>query len=464
MKRVSVYNILIISNLLVACIVFFGFCGVTQFVNEWTVVLSACFSAVIHFILKDAKSNNNPFLFFMGFLLVFFYQFRIFSLNYTDYSVTLSRSSCTPKELNYVVLFIIIATIVIWRALHFSDVKHNTISDSSLSERHSSKTLKLFLLTLLISLLPVFNITIVTNIAKLLNALFFNPNLFVLFSFAIYLKLYNILSFKQRLLFVAIILSFSLVSTLNGSRSAILNILYILLPGLLIERKIWINTKFLLMGFIVIPVSIFVFTFSTFMRQSNMVTSSLDEKIELAQSLDEVYEKIDAKTILTPLFDRIGFLDYAGESIIQSSGFRSFINPKYCLMSIVDNVITPGFDVFDKPKMSNSVIIFYDYNGDYSRKRFQNIDYQSDQFTMYGEFYVMFWGWFSLIPLYFFCNIFKRIYVKQSRKGNTVLMGAVVYLFVIVFNSFGLDWFVFATVSMLINYVLFAKYIKINAL
>jgi hypothetical protein len=124
-------------------------------------------------------------------------------------------------------------------------------------------------------------------------------------------------------------------------------------------------------------------------------------------------------------------------------------------MSIIDG-LTPGFDVFNVPKSSNSLIGIYGNSGLLKRND-TFYDYQSDQFNVYGEFYVAFYKWFSLIPLFIFSFIFSFFYYKLSNNESISLIWKCFILFQF-FNwlrSFGTDWLFIYLIIEYLSYKIF---------
>ena len=157
------------------------------------------------------------------------------------------------------------------------------------------------------------------------------------------------------------------------------------------------------------------------------------------------------------IFDRIGFLDYSTEIIAYSNEYSSIFNLPYYLMSTVDNVLSPGFTVFDKPKVANSLTYVYSNRGSPSLKSVNKF-YASDQLTIYGEFYALFYGWWSLIVFYIVGYLFNGHYLKikySSRLELYFKRSLVILVFYKLYNSFGLDWLVYDIIAITFTYYFF---------
>ena len=156
---------------------------------------------------------------------------------------------------------------------------------------------------------------------------------------------------------------------------------------------------------------------------------------------------------LSPVFDRMGFLDYSTDLIHYAPLYSKVVNVKYYFMSIVDNVFTPGFDVFNVPKVSIALHFIHDNIFLIDKNFADNQGYFSSELTMYGEMFCLF-GLFSLI-IFFLIGYFLQYFILLKLKNNfdTVLKnGIILFLFYIFINSFGLDWLVLDILSLFMAY------------
>jgi hypothetical protein len=178
--------------------------------------------------------------------------------------------------------------------------------------------------------------------------------------------------------------------------------------------------------------------------------------LPLAASLD---------LVLPPVFSRAGFFDYSAEIIAHRDTYRSVLNLGAYGRSIVDNVLTPGFDVFDQPKISNSLLFVYRDWGEPSKEVVSVMEgYQSDQLGVYGEWYGLF-GYWSLPALLLGAYLLKRAYVHMKSINPFVLMmKRVVVLFVFerVLDSFGLDWTIEETIPLAVAIVIYSMFFSIR--
>jgi hypothetical protein len=161
--------------------------------------------------------------------------------------------------------------------------------------------------------------------------------------------------------------------------------------------------------------------------------------------------------LLPPIFSRAGFFDYSAEIIAHRAEYASVFNMWSYAKSIVDNVLTPGFDVYDQPKAANALVFIYLDSGSPAKSRVEE-SYQSDQFGIYGEFYALF-GYASLPLLFFVAYLLKRIYVRvRSANPFVFVMKRIVVLtiFVKTLDSFGFDWTIVETLPLVASIFMYA--------
>lgn len=449
--KISFYDLLIIANWVVLGFVLFGIDNNTLYTDTLTKVLSAVLCVIIHFVLKDARKNKNPLLCIVGFELIFFYQLGIFSIGWSEIASYLDESKVVPSEFNYALFFIICSTLVMWKAMHFSsreiEKKIDKYPDGSFKVMSG-------IVFVALALLFLGNIPGLSYVQAFFLLVFNVPGL-LLFLFAFYSRNASALSKKSILIVVAAALLLIIIKTLGGSRSGFLVVFMLLISALLVENKVLFKVRYVVLGFLMVPVMVFVYTYSSFLRQTESTFSSANEKIEMVSEVTDRMSGDDIRVIITPVIGRMSYFDGACVSIKLKDGFNSFINPVYCFKSTVDNVLTPGFDVFDTPRMSLCMRFYHAHLKNVTKTQAENLEYQSDVFTIFGEQYVMLGGWLGLLGIYFICYYFKVLYVKFRKKDNYLLMAALVYLFSILFNSYGLDWFFLDVVSMTFSYYIY---------
>jgi hypothetical protein len=212
------------------------------------------------------------------------------------------------------------------------------------------------------------------------------------------------------------------------------------------------------------PILILIFVITTFLRprlekRSNINTETISVLKEF--SFQETINS-NSEIILSPVFDRIGYLDYAAELIAHENEYKTIFTTQYYLKSVIDNILTPGFDIFDIPKLSNSQKFIYNREGSPMKSKVDEA-YQSDEFTLYGEFYMLFGKWFSLFFMFFLAFIFKRIYINIKGKTifeTVVIRSIILMIFFYFIQSFGLDWIASISLGFVITFLLFKRFFK----
>jgi hypothetical protein len=198
---------------------------------------------------------------------------------------------------------------------------------------------------------------------------------------------------------------------------------------------------------------------ATFLR------TRLEKQSEINYETLSVLREFDLKeivlsnpeTVLIPIFDRIGYLDYCAELIAHDKIYSPIFSYEYYAKSFIDNILTPGFDIYGIPKVSNSQRFIYNNQGLPTKEKVDET-YHSDEFTFYGESYVLYGKWFSLIPIFFIAFLFKRIYVKLNDKNIfhlCVKRSIILMIFYYFMNSYGLDWVTALTIGFVSTYFLF---------
>lgn len=169
----------------------------------------------------------------------------------------------------------------------------------------------------------------------------------------------------------------------------------------------------------------------------------------------------DVRIFLRPIFDRAGYLSYSADIISNSKEYDKVINSEYYFMSLIDNVFTPGFNVFGTPKASNALrYIYLDIKPNPTHKDVV-ANYNSDMFTIYGEYYILFGGYPALIFLFLSSYFFKRLYLAV-RTRNVFSYYLYRSLILLVFYrwllSFGMDWIVVDIISLLIPIFIWRRF------
>ena len=110
----------------------------------------------------------------------------------------------------------------------------------------------------------------------------------------------------------------------------------------------------------------------------------------------------------------------------------------------MDNALTPGFDVFNCPRVAHAMFYVYRHFPIPTQKEISK-HYQSDMLTAYGDYYVLF-GPLLAIPVFFVIGfVFSRLYDmvgSDARLMSSFYKSILLMFFYSWLSGFGLDWFV----------------------
>jgi hypothetical protein len=182
----------------------------------------------------------------------------------------------------------------------------------------------------------------------------------------------------------------------------------------------------------------------------SIVDFALENFINLLPQTFQLFNASNASNLsetLSPAFSRASFLDFSVDMIKNSNEYTEVVNFNFYVKSLLDNLLTPGFNIFDAPKASNALRGIYTLGRPLSISELL-LSYHSDQFNIYGEYYNLFWGWLSM-PFIFISAYYFRltVYYRLRKQSFTNLLlkffwAKTFYSWLI---SFGLDWIIIET-------------------
>jgi hypothetical protein len=481
-KSLDLYDLLTIFTFLQALLfVFFIFSYEwNKFCSLQSLILGLVLLFQALFISRLYKTFKRPFILYFCFYLEIFYTLRILTLYIFNHSNVLERFPYFVTHTNFALIFIISANFFLFLGyfLNLRRTKNYEIKKNK-NQRFYLSTIKLESLINLICILLFTSIVIqlsgllsffYLNAPRYLSTLsiFITPNLFYITFFTILVFFFNRVTSTQKIFLLLLLTVYFTLLTLGGSRSAIYGALEILFISILcfqvIDKKYLpkIKLSFLLFVTPLLLLSLF-FTFKI-----GTASRDLGPSFTLISALDYLNFN-SAEFVLKSIFSRIGFFDFSSEIIAHEKYYSSIFNFKSYFNSLVDNILTPGFDLFDQPKIGSSLSFIYNSLGELSKKTSSLPQfYQSDQIGIYGELYLLF-GFFSLIIFFtlgFFIGFFEDFILKT--KGMICVQIYTLFIFLLsrLFNSFGLDWFLLDCISYLAIFSLLIfiqiKFYKIN--
>lgn len=462
--------LLVIANILICGVTSYLYftTGDTDYVNLLTVFMGCLLSIENIWMLLYEKRRRNSFILILVLVVTVFYIMRIPTLILIPSSaISFQESSVTVIDLNYSLTFILFANASMFLGFYIG-TKHNArrtnLSCSNDPIPKVRNAIIIISLLILINFFAVLNPEIIGRLAGFITEIFINQHIILLFTFVMLVYHYENISQQLRILFIIIFLCIVILMSLAGSRSGFLTVgMLWLFSVLAVKQKFMISKKILLLIIIIIPILYIIFVAATFKRQNAIKDKITTEHIYMA--IDEgIFDWGRLEGYLGVIFYRIGFLDYSTEIIANRQKYSVILNGEYYFKSIIDNVLTPGFDVFGTPRVSNALSYVMTGQSIPSKDQISE-SYQSNQLGIYGEYYGLFYGFPALAALCFMAFVFQKAFVtfKTTNALLSCLYKAVILnLFYILLNSFGMDWFAVHIISAIITTFLFARFYVSN--
>jgi hypothetical protein len=304
-----------------------------------------------------------------------------------------------------------------------------------------------------------------------LVGVFISPPTILLMALCYFILFRRSLSKRVAIAIAGLILLEITVHTLAGSRSGIVTLIQNVMVALLAIAgciRLKKGLFFLLCASSPILGALLVgaFAISTYNRAhiygAGISSVDVGQTVELAgEASAELSENSELDVVLPPVFDRAGFFDYSAEIIAHSDRYDEAFNLSAYTKSIFDNLLTPGFDVYDQPRISTALQFIYGDLGKPSKEMLTE-SYQSDQFGIYGEYYALL-NWASL-PLFFLtAALLKLIYVQLRRENPfvlTMMRIVVLSVWIKIIDSYGLDWTIIETVPLITAIYLYTFFFR----
>lgn len=473
--QVDFNSILMIVNAIVLVLTLLGLprLGQSRYIDGGTILLAVALSIQTHVVLLLERKRRDPFVILLAFIMITFYSFRIFTLILYSFSDVFDRISFDPSQANNALFFILLANTFLYAGLFKVATDEKPIRFAGWKPTTPARAILLVLVGLLIAYTN--NYWTAGEVPRVLNFLivFVSQQWIILMALAYYLAFSKSLSRTFAVAIVGLLGIEILLHTLMGSRGAIVGLIQQVMVVLLaMNGCIKVRKKYLFAGLTLVPVVIVLvvgsFAASSFIRGTRGLGTSFDwgETIELAnESLaTESRKASDIEDVVLPkVFARAGFFDFSAEIIAHREPYDEVINLPSYGKSIIDNILTPGFDVFDQPRMSHALKFIYFKLGRPS-KAVVSEEYHSDQLGVYGELYALF-GYAS-IPVFFVLGYgLKRIYAGM--KGATpfdLTLKRIVVLIVFgwIINSFGFDWVLLDTLVFATTIFIYRFFFRVS--
>lgn len=473
-------DILKYLNVLIATLYVLSFWYVqdNKYIDQFTVVLGLLLSWQTHVALSLANNKKNPFVIIVAYYTVLYYSLRIFTLVLFENSSVFNRfiDDGIPYDVydfNRMAAFIIIANCFIYLGFYskqFNGDKYE-IEDVSVGAQDVTSNSRILLASGLLVSSVIFNLSgalpyVVDNAPRIFGMmtafLTGNISLFILGAYLFLFRKY--VGRLSMVIFFAALTYYVAVMLIGGSRAIFITISEALLIFFVACGYFRIKKSLFFIILVLIPLVFFVifnsFVFATSMRFAAQQTEH-DSVVSHIIDAYNIQKKIPSIRFYEKITERVGFIDFAVELTAHEKQYEPVLNRTFYAKSFIDNLFTPGFDIFDTPRVSNALSFIYNNRGDPSKKNVIK-HYQSDQLTIYGESFVLF-GWYALGVLFFCAYLLKHLYLAlKSKKIYSVVLSKIIllYFFTRCFNSFGMDWVFIQIVPYIVIGYLFVFILK----
>ena len=448
--------------------------------NKITMILGGVLCLQIFAIQFIAKKKFNPLVLLFLYYLLGYYALRVCTLATFRHSDVMDRFEYHPTDTNFALLFIEICNLFMATGFILANknrqkktIKSNTINPEPAIQPVA--WLGIFAISSIANAFSIFdNIVQHSRLAGDLIQLL-RPGI-LLFPAFIYFTYHNkSINIICKIIFLFLIILNTAQSIITGgTRGDFIYIIELLIMTSLACGNLLIRRSFFYKILLTAPF-LFICLVATYNFASmQRVVHEHDSLSKLERIQSNLYgavtnDQLNSKVLnIDRIFSRVGFLDFSAEIIAHSEKYAEIFNAKYYSKSIVDNLLTPGFDVYDTPKVSTALIFKYlQYNDGIPSKKSVNNDgrYHSDQIGIYGEFYALF-GWYSLPILIIFtysigCVYFTRN-VRLSDFEVVLKRALILYFFSRFFNSFGIDWTLAEAWPYIVSSCAFALILRIS--
>jgi hypothetical protein len=454
-KRVDFNSLLQMANLLVAATLFYVFLKLRGeehlYMDSGSALLGLLLVAQIHVALIVERYRRDPFVLLFAFSLIIYYALRLYTLYLYPSSAVFGRFYYTPANTNTALVFILLANFFLLAGLYVIRIPDGDAVDAG-RRRATSPLLVLGLLafTVMITYLGGRGSGGAPRAIAALNVLL-APLMIVTMSLAYWFLFRQTLSRTFKIALAGLIIIEMVAHTLWGSRSAVVGFVQIyLLVAFGVFGAVTFRRRLVTWGGLLMPLVVMLlvgmFAVSTYFRMAKDSGAEVN-LVHAAASIGDVASETlggpAAEAVIGSVFARAGFLDFSAEAIANREKYATVITLPAYARSLIDNIVTPGFDLFDQPKIANSLMFVYRDWGAPSKRSVDTLGgYQSDQVGIYGELYVLF-GYGSLPMFFVVAWVLKRLYVAmRTRNPYLLAMKRVIVLsfFVRTIDSFGFDW------------------------
>ena len=454
-RLVDLNSVLSAANLavVVGILLVFKQASYNPYVDRTTLALGLLLCAQTQIALLYERTRRDPFVILLAIEMIVYFALRVVTLSVYPFSGVFDRYSYDANDTNHALIFVLLANVCLYLGFYLAKSRSVlAVATHGWQAQFPGRTVFLLLAAIAIGYSSI-SYADPDNSSNLMSLLsfFFEPRTVIMMALTYYLLFRQSLPRKFALAIGALIVVEMVVHTLAGSRSAIVAFIEnCTMVFLAIAGCIRFPRRYLIWGIATSPIVLVLlvgsFAISTYNRAHREVGpgASFDVGQALASAKESGTDLVSGPSvdlILPPIFARAGFLDFSAEIIAHREQYRSVLNLPTYAKSIVDNDFTPGFDVFDQPKIATELQFVYQGWGVPTKEEAAEF-YQSDQFGIYGELFALF-GYGSLLAFLLVAYLLKRAFMAMRGVNPfTLAMKRVVVLFVFVdlLHSYGIDW------------------------
>jgi len=450
MHRILNFNYLLIgTNLLLLLLSFYlvTINNYNAYADVYTVLIVTVCCIVIFVFLYYNVNRKDPFILLFSTYFSLFYVLRVASIQLFSFSDVSTVANLSDTSINRSLIYILFANTAILLGIAAAKARKVSHSKKLINSQPVQPKVIAFMLatTIILTFITMLdNVGVLGRIYNYLMLYALNYITIILIAL-VYLTATKHVPRKWKATIYAIVIFYLFMHTTGGSKGGAFFHVFVLIfiSQLVVRQRISFSKKSMLLLVALIPILVLSFSLGSFGRTYSASYSGNMQTIQYKYSLIKSYlnSNIDAFSSLPFLFSRVGYLDHTARLMQNRDQYQEVIAIDYYWKSIIDNVFTPWTDIYDAPLASQSLRSID--NGLKPTMFSSRYTYQSTLFTVYGEYYVLFGPYLSIILLFATAYLFKYIYYFIDTNNDLItylLRAAILYMFFIWLKSFGLDW------------------------
>jgi hypothetical protein len=413
-------------------------------------------------MLLLARRTNNPFVAILVGLTTVFYMGRVDSLLYDPFSIafTFAGFPITESDVNATLRLVFWGNLAVFLGVQTAKVRPVAAG----GEPAPGMATRLVIALALVYLANFFLGSLLGGLGRIFAALLtiaLHPHMVLLMALTFMSLGRKRGDWIDRIVLPIMVVMFVVLTVIIGSRSGALVLAILALIAVLARQKRFeVRWRWLFVAAVAMPIAVTAFNVATLVRLSGYKPGVAVSTQRLGAALAfDASGYGNLKNFIRPVADRMGYLDYATVMVAGADYYKPVVSFGYYMKSVVDNLLSPGFDVFDTPRASSSIRFIP--TSDLPTLARAREDYSSSQLTAYGEWYILLPGWWRFLGLAFMGYAFARLFGRIRARDDYHLYlyrGVVLYGFHNWVNSFGLDWMFIESTAWAMTLLFFAKF------